>query len=162
MFDAAYARRVFDYDPLTGAIYWKIQTGPRAKVGERVGRVREKDGYRQVMHMGRMILEHRLAWLLHHGAWPENELDHRDGQRANNAIANLREATRTENNRNALKKARHLPKGVTEVEGGRFKASIVANRKRHALGVFDTVEEASETYQSAALYYHGEFSGRVA
>lgn len=159
MFDAAYARQIFDYDPLTGAIYWKVRTGPRAKVGERVGRVREKDGYRQVMHMGQMILEHRLAWLLHYGEWPENEIDHRDGQRAHNAIDNLREATRTENNRNALKGPRDMPKGVTAV-GDRFRASIMINRRRKTLGTFDTAQEAGETYEAAAIYYHGEFAGR--
>lgn len=159
MFDASYARSVFSYDPETGVITWKVSTGPRARVGARAGRVREKDGYRHLKHGGKMILEHRLAWLLHTGEWPENELDHRDGDRANNRIANLREATRSENNRNALKPPRALPRGVT-CQDGLFLASISTGGERVYLGTYETAKEAGEVYAAFAKMFHGEFAAR--
>ena len=44
--------------------------------------------------------ESRLAWLLVHGRWPMNDLDHIDNDGCNNKMGNLREATSAENHQN--------------------------------------------------------------
>ncbi|MGQ2942919.1 MAG: HNH endonuclease signature motif containing protein [Blastomonas fulva] len=42
-----------------------------------------------------------MAWLLFYGDWPTAQVDHIDGDRANNRICNLRDATHSDNCRNA-------------------------------------------------------------
>ena len=44
---------------------------------------------------------HRIAYAIHHGAWPKGEIDHINGDRADNRITNLRDVSRSENQRNA-------------------------------------------------------------
>jgi hypothetical protein len=61
---------------------------------------RRPDGYVMITIVDagvkHFILAHRLGWALHHGRWPEHELDHGDGDGFNNRMGNLREATRPE------------------------------------------------------------------
>lgn len=64
------------------------------------------DGYITVSLDRVFIRAHRVAWAVHHGTWPDGEIDHVDHVRTNNRIANLRDVTRTENRRNhSLSKA---------------------------------------------------------
>jgi hypothetical protein len=42
-------------------------------------------------------LAHRVAWFYVTGKWPENQIDHRDGDGWNNRFSNLRKATHTQN-----------------------------------------------------------------
>lgn len=103
---------------------------------------------------------HRLAWLYMTGAMPEETVDHIDGDGLNNKFANLRAASRVQNNHNSRAKPRkrNLPRGVNPVSSGRFCAMIsIKNKKKH-LGTFDTPEEAGEFYQLAADMLHGEFA----
>lgn len=40
---------------------------------------------------------HRLAWWFHYGKWPDNQIDHINGDKGDNRIANLRDVTAKEN-----------------------------------------------------------------
>ena len=57
-----------------------------------------KSGYKLVTH--RKLLYHRIVWAVCHSKWPDNQIDHIDGDRSNNAIWNLRDVTASENQRN--------------------------------------------------------------
>ena len=46
-------------------------------------------------------MAHRLAWLLHYGKWPINEIDHIDGNPTNNVIDNLRTVSSQKNKWNS-------------------------------------------------------------
>jgi hypothetical protein len=46
------------------------------------------------------FLAHRLAWLMVNGDWPENEIDHINGNKCDNSIKNLRHVSRLQNARN--------------------------------------------------------------
>jgi hypothetical protein len=73
------------------------------KDGTRAGTLRS-DGYRVITIMKpkkQVMLEHRVVWLMTYGNLPK-ELDHIDRDKSNNSISNLREATRSENNRNKI------------------------------------------------------------
>lgn len=92
---------IVSYDPETG-FFVRKGSGKRADTSMKIG-------YRRVrMTLGGEKCEfyaHRLAWLVTHGSWPEDEIDHIDGKRGNNSILNLRAVTRAENAKNL--KLRH-------------------------------------------------------
>jgi hypothetical protein len=147
-------RALLDYDPETGVFTWKAR-------GTVAGC--ESRGY-LVIRIGRTTQRaHRLAWLLTYGEWP-SQIDHRDGNRSNNAISNLRLASTAQNSQNAKLRADSSTgfKGVSVCNfTGRFRAYINVDNKRVHLGRFNTAEEAGEAYKAAALKHFGEFA-RVA
>src|SRR5690606_34614864 len=87
------------YDPETG-IFTRLvgRSGPRARAGDVAGSDNGK-GYIRIYVDGRPYKAHRLAWFYMHGEWPE-EIDHRNGERADNRLSNLRPVTRQQNNLN--------------------------------------------------------------
>jgi len=143
-------KALLTYDPLTGIIKW-------TKSGKLAG-WDNGNGYRRITINGRPYYAHRVAWLLHYGEWPAQFIDHRDGNPINNAIANLREATASQNNTNSNRASRGgLPRGVN-ISRGRFRAIITQDRKRRNLGTFPTAALAHAAYLVAAQEIHGDFS----
>lgn len=60
----------------------------------------DRYGYLILKIKGIQFKAHRVAWLLNYGEFPLHELDHINGDRADNRIENLRESNRTEQARN--------------------------------------------------------------
>lgn len=114
------------------------------------------NGYIYVSIDAKKYLAHRVIWKMVYGEEVE-EIDHKDRDRKNNRPKNLRAATRTQNRANAKRKG-SLPRGVTLLPSGRFRAAISMARKNVHLGCFDTQTEAHTAYAIAARTRHGEFS----
>ena len=76
------------YNSSTGEIHWRVDRTGTARAGDLAGWV-DARGRRVLRIFNESYLAHRVAWLLHYGAWPEGNLVHIDGYRANNAISNL-------------------------------------------------------------------------
>ena len=154
-------KKRYFYDPNTGHFYHRRDT-PRGRKNSIAGTHR-KDNYFNISIDGKVYLAHHLAWLYHYGTWPE-EIDHKDRNRSNNKIDNLRDATRTQNNGNSNgwghRKKSELPRGVFYHPGDktRFRAQIVIDYKSRHLGCFDTIEEAQAAYKQAALEHFGEYA----
>lgn len=142
------------YDPETGVFTWKLPG--KGRQTEKVLGSDHGTGYLTLRILGVQQYLHRLAWFYVHGKWPDNAIDHINGVRADNRIANIRDVTRTVNNQN-LQGAQENSKsgylGVREHKG-RFHANIGVNSKSKFLGSFDTAELASEAYQQAKLELH--------
>jgi hypothetical protein len=148
---------VLDYDSETGHLTWKVRTSCRVKVGSIAG-TRMKLGYLSVGVGGRSVYAHRLIWLMLHGRWPHPTIDHRNGDRLDNRLCNLREATYTQQNGNLPSNKKHGLKGaVFHKQMGRW----VAQCQRRHLGCFDTELEAHEAYMAAAELAFGEFARRA-
>lgn len=111
--------------------------------------------------MGRNHHVHRIIWFLVNGAWPKMHIDHIDGDKHNNRLSNLREASRSENNWNKgiYKSNTSGYKGVCfNTKSGRWQAQIKKHGVRKYLGLFDTPEAAADAYWIAAKEMHGEFA----
>ena len=151
-------RELLLYNPGTGIFRWRVRRG-MARAGSIAGRP-SGDGHIQISVDGRRYGAHRLAWLYVHGRWPEHLIDHINGVRDDNRIANLRDATHEENARNCARyrSSRSCIKGVTfRASHGRWRATIrIGGAPRH-LGYFDTAEEAAAAYATAAAQAFGEF-----
>jgi hypothetical protein len=88
-------REVFDYDPESGVLTWRLTLSNRALVGAPVGYLTPRgDGYPRLRLDGQMFLSHRVIWCWMTGEWPKLVVDHINGVRSDNRWANLREAHR--------------------------------------------------------------------
>lgn len=152
------ARAILAYDAGTGELTWR-KSARRGWVGKPAGTPHSR-GYVSVNISRRIYLAHRLAWFLHYGRWPSGQVDHRDGDRANNSIANLREATQSQNSGNMRMRPNNRCgfKGVCLDQNGRYQAQITKNGRQRGLGRFSTPEEAHAAYVAAAKQAFGEFA----
>lgn len=95
---------------------------------------------------------HRIAWLLATGEWPRDQIDHIDGDRANNRFVNLREANHAINNRNARMRTNNTS-GVCGVNWdsakGKWRATININGRKKELGRFVDISDAINARLSA-------------
>lgn len=129
----------------------------KAKLG-RIEGTRTGRGYLSVTLDRRMYLLHRLAWLYVHGDHPKGIIDHINGDKSNNRIANLRLVTASENAQNLHGPHRDNKSGYLGVTKclvtGRWRAFIFAGGKQRALGRYDTPEEAHAAYMKAKAGLH--------
>jgi HNH endonuclease len=87
---------------------------------------------------------------------PIGVVDHRDRNRANNRIANLRDVSMSLNAQNRPALQRNNSSGIRGVwfNRGRWRARIGVDNQLIDLGRFDTHEEAIRAYTSASATYH--------
>ncbi len=155
----------FVYCPETGVFTNRIDRArtPKAKEGMVSGYISKQHGYRILNVGNKSYLGHRVAWAMTHCEWPTCEIDHKNNVRTDNRIANLREATKSENRRNLLISKRNTSgiKGVTwNSSRKRWMAKICCDRKQVTLGQFKDLTAAGEAYAAASARLHGAF-GRV-
>ena len=140
------------YSPESGLFHWRVNRRPAIKPGDRAGTI-NSHGYVQICINGRALLAHRLAWLMTHGVWPSKMIDHINGDPSDNRMANLREATGSQNqaNRGARKDSTTGVRGVRLLRSGKWAAQI-------QIGSFQTKEAASAAYLRLAEICYGEFA----
>lgn len=153
-------REFLAYDPATGAITWKKRPARAAAVGA-LATFDNGRGYLQLTLRGKRYNAHRVGWFLSYGEWPSKTIDHINGNRSDNSLENLREATYAENNRAVgLRRINKSgAKGVSYHARKRmYEAAIWVDRKKIYLGQHATVDEAAHEYNKAAVRFHGEFA----
>lgn len=123
---ASLVASLLDYDPLTGKLLWKMRDEscgmPQRQINGFNSRFSGRPafdclnsrGYLQAGILGHKFTAHRVAWAIHFKRWPILELDHINGVRTDNRIANLREVATADNRRNAAR-YRNNTSGVTGV-----------------------------------------------
>jgi hypothetical protein len=160
------AKEYLHYAPDTGVLTWVKLPGVKRngsiKIGCRAGNAKPKlDGYLYIGLDGRRFLSHRICWLLMTGDWPIHQVDHIDGNRANNIWSNLRSATDEQNKHNMRRSSRNTSgyKGVSwHASNKKWKAEICVGYKRVFLGHFDTPKAAHTAYCVAAKRLHGAYA----
>ena len=166
--DIALLRRLLRYEPETGRLYWLPRTPDLFKTTTKRtaqhscnawnSRCANKQAFTrrgaalQGTLLGKTCLAHRVAWALHCGAWPENEIDHINGNRHKNNIQNMRDVTHKVNSRNLAVPATNTS-GIMGVswhkQRKRWRADIKADKYHRHLGYFEKVEDAVAARKAA-------------
>lgn len=157
MITQEYLRTILHYNPETGIFIWKIQMSNRMKIGEIAGFI-NNHGYVRIGIKGRICNGHTLAWLYVYGEWVKH-LDHKNRNKSDNRICNLRLADKSKNACNSKDKSNNTSgqRGVRFYRNA-WKARIKVGYEEIHLGTFDTKEQATQAYIDASRHYHKEFS----
>ena len=141
-------RQLFEYRDNDGFLIRKVGRNTGKRAGS--DRVTDKDAYRVVYVEGVYHYEHRIIWALVSGSWPEDQIDHRDGNGLNNRSGNLRSASGVQNKRNTShqKNSPGIILGV-KARGSKFIARIGLNGGQINLGSFSDQFDAICARKSA-------------
>jgi len=152
-------RRRFNYDPETGIVTYAVELSDyKVHKGMVVGH-RSGNGYLNVRINGLAYRLHRVVWALVHGQWPSSQVDHINGNRLDNRLANLRDVSHGVNQQNRRSAARSNSSGLLGVQRANsktnpFTARIRVDGKSFSLGAFPTPEEAHAAYLKAKRQLH--------
>lgn len=165
------------YEPDTGKLFWKERSLEMFKrerswkmwnaryAGEETFRAVQPNGYLSGGLFGRQRYAHRVIWKLVYGEDPE-QVDHVNGDRANNRLENLRNVSNLENGRNQKFNSRNTSgvMGVTwHKTASKWQAQIAVKGAYTHLGLYDDFEVAVAARKAAEIK-HGFHPnhGRVA
>ena len=146
------------YNPDTGVFTWRC--GNRA--GKRAGS--NSEGYRLIRADGRLYRASRLAWLYVHGRWPDEQMDHINGNRADDRMSNLRPATAQQNCANlhgANKGSATGILGVSLAHNGKYRVRAGKDGKHFRVGTFATLEDAERASRELRVRLFGAYAGTV-
>jgi len=157
-----YLKECLDYNQETGVFVWKTRPihhfsaewqfvnwnkrWPGKEAGWKDAASHDKTKfYWKISVNSENYKAHRLAWVFITGEWPENSIDHVDGDRLNNSSINLRDASNWDNATNQ-KRRKDNKSGVTGVvwskQVNKWYANGRINNKLESLGFFEDKFEA--------------------
>lgn len=147
-----------------GTFTWVKVMNSRTKVGELVNQFTTNLGYHMVgfRYKGKLerLLSHRILFYAYHGYLPD-VIDHKDQNRLNNSIVNLRAATKSQNAINARIRVNNKS-GVTGVDwhkgSQKWRSQIKVLGETKHLGTFTEKEDAIKARKEAEEKYFEEFS----
>jgi len=161
-------RKLLRYDPESGKLFWRPRDVSLFKAEHDCRRWNTRFankpaggingcGYILLGLLGRKFFAHRVAWTIHHGAWPADQIDHINGDKEDNRLVNLREATSQENLKNQKMPCNNTS-GVMGVywhkPTANWRARIMVGRKYISLGYFDDFEDAAAARAKAEIEYN--------
>lgn len=135
------------YDSVTGKIHWIKSPSRKVRKGSLANNF-DKNGYLQVGLKGKYYLQHRIAWFFHYGEFPKNHIDHINGDKSDNRIVNLRDATVRENCQNLQCHRDGKLVGAIKHTKNTWISRIRINGKQEVIGYFKTPTEANMAYNS--------------
>ena len=160
-------RKLIDYNPETGALTWKARPRwmfPINRIykawntkfaGKPALNSPDRNGYKIGAIFNSMYKAHRVAFVIHHGYWPDC-VDHINGDGGDNRIENMRDVDQTGNGRNKAMLCTNTSgfNGVYWSKvSSQWSAYITVNRKAINLGRFDSFGDAVEARKRANKKY---------
>lgn len=173
--------RLIRYNEKTGRLFWNerkpedfVENNKRskdwicnnwnAKFAHREAFTTNSNGYREGYILGRKYKAHILIWFIKTGAWPTEQIDHKDGMRDNNIFENLVEV---DNKNNSKNKGRNVNNksgfgGVHfDKRTKRWGATIMVDGRTINLGRYIQIKDAIIARKKANIKYgfserHGE------
>lgn len=170
MVDPVTLQQIIDYDPASGVMRWRhrpVSMFPCLRTanswnaryaGAVTAQSKNEWGYLSISIFRRKYPAHRVAWALHHGKWPDGEIDHINRCPSDNRIENLRVVTSLENSRNKGDYSNNTSgyRGVTLHKAtGKWAAQIKINKRNIHLGLFSDPVEAANAYALRAAQEFG-------
>ncbi|MEP0316735.1 MAG: HNH endonuclease signature motif containing protein [Hyphomonas sp.] len=147
-------RELVDYDPDTGLFVWR-ERGQRHIQGDQPVAIWNSQwagkpafttptdgGYLRGSIFNVDYKAHRVAWAIHHGVWPENEIDHINRVKTDNRMCNLRDVDRQTNQDNMEPQWDSYEMRYIGFQRGRFRVRIRIRGKRRYFGSYETIEKA--------------------
>lgn len=152
-------RELLIYDPLTGSFTHRTTRGP-CKEGSLAGCLNAL-GYIRICVDYVDYAAHRLVWLYQFGSFPSSQIDHINGNRADNRLCNLRLADNSQNNQNRPLQRNSTSgfKGVSlHKQSGRWFAYATKNGRRVSGGYHESAEQAFAAATALRTQLHGEYA----
>jgi len=154
-------RALMRYDPNTGSLRWNRRghlQGHQCNRDREAGSISKQTGYRTVRVDHRLYQAHRVIWALVHGKWPDDHVDHINGDKLDNRFANLRSVPNAINRQNTRKARADSQTGVQGVgldkRRGLFHARLRTDGRTRHLGYFANSDEAHAAYVAAKRRHH--------
>ena len=152
-------KELLHYCPETGVFTWLV-SGTGRRSGLEAGRVNRNTitgkSYRYLKIHSHLYLEHRLAFLYMTGEFPEEQVDHIDGNGCNNVWTNIRAVTGFENQKNARISSNNTS-GAVGVSWHKARKTwvsyITSEGKTKHLGLFHNKEDAIAARKAAEVFY---------
>lgn len=146
------------YDPATDVFTWlprQSKSFNTQKAGKEAGTIKVQGRHecRRINVGGKLYYAHRLAWLYVHGKFPDDEIDHINGNALDNRMINMRDVSRVENCRNypRFKTNKTGIIGVCkESWSGKWKVQI----NNRSVGLYRDFFEACCARKRAELFYN--------
>jgi len=161
-------RELLRYEPDTGKLFWRERPIEMFTAERHMNawnaRHKNKEAftasndrmYRVGDIFSKAFKAHRVIWAIHHGDWPDDQIDHINGVRDDNRIENLRVVTNAENARNKSMR-KNNKSGVMGVYWNKCKskwsAEIQCNGKKIHLGYFTSKDDAAAARAAADVKY---------
>lgn len=151
-------RELLHYDPATGIFTWRSKLGPRAKHNGIAGCISSDSGYRMIRIDFQLYRAHRLAWLYMFGVFPQDQIDHMNGNRSDNRIENLREVTNQVNCQNKRQAQKNSKTGILGVSWNKqnkmWTARLTHDNEDVLCKYFHNIEDARSAYLEAKRRIH--------
>jgi hypothetical protein len=147
--------RIVSVDEIKNSVTYNRETGRinRIDSGKTLGDTSFLNlNYITIYVNGIKLRGHTVAWVMEHGKYPDDCIDHINGVKSDNRICNLRSVSQAENMKNK-KKYKNNSTGVSgvyfEKDREKYRAKIGHGKSAIYVGRFSTLDIASKAIEAA-------------